>query len=337
LTGRLEAVPGVVSVSAVNHLPLAGDTWGVPLAIEGRPLPPPGEGIVATFRVCRPDYFRTMGIPVLSGSEFTERDTTDAQLVVIINETLARSHWPAEDPLGKRVTLDDPRDESIKPRWYAVIGVVKDVKQESWTDQPFNEIYLPFQQSRGFFESPATRYASMTLVVRTTVDPLSLSAAAREAVKAQDGNLPVSDVVSMQQVVADKLWQQRFNLQLIGLFGAVALIMASVGLYGVMSYSVNQRTQEVGVRMALGAQAGDVVRMIVGQGMKLSLLGVVLGLGCAMALTRLLTGLLFGVSTTDPLTFVLIAVLLMVIALLACYIPARRAARVDPLVALRYE
>jgi putative ABC transport system permease protein len=337
LTDRLAGLPGVVSVSAINHLPLAGDVWGTPLAIEGRPLPAPGEGVVATFRVCRPDYFRTMGIPLVSGSEFTDRDTPDAPKVIIINETLARAEWPDDEPIGKRVTLDDPRDKSSNPSWHTVVGVVKDVKQESWTDRPFNEIYLPFQQSRGFFERTSTQFASMTLVMRTNVDPLSLVAAAREAVKAQDRDVPVSDIVSGQQVIADRLWQQRFNLQLVALFGAVALIMASIGLYGVMSYSVNQRTQEVGVRMALGAQTGDVVRMIIGQGMKLTLLGVTLGLAGALAVTRLLTTLLFGVSTTDPVTFGVIAVLLTSIAFLACYIPARRAARVDPLVALRYE
>jgi putative ABC transport system permease protein len=337
LTDRLRALPGVESVSAINHLPLAGDTWGVPLTIQGRPLPSPGEGLSATFRVCRPDYFRTMGIPLIAGRDFTEQDTRDAPGVIILNERLARQNWPGEDPIGKQVTLDDPRSTSPVAQWLTVVGVVKNVKQDSWTEQPSNEIYLAFQQSRGFFESPSRRYSSMTIVLRAAVDPGGLAAAARETVRSLDSGLPVSNVVTMEQVIADKLWQERFNLQLIGLFGGVALVMAAVGLYGVMSYSVNQRTQEVGVRMALGAQRGDVVKLIIGDGMRLCLLGLAAGLAGSLALTRVMSRLLFEVSSTDPATFGLIAGLLAAVALVACYIPARRAARVDPLVALRYE
>jgi putative ABC transport system permease protein len=335
LTDRLTALPGVESVSAINHLPLAGDWWGTSLAIEGRPLPPPGQEVIVIFRVSRPGYFQTMGIPLRAGRDFTERDTPDAPGVAIINETLARRHWPSADPIGKRVTLDDPRDNSRPPQWLTVVGVVKDVKQNSWTDAPSNEIYIPFQHSRGFFRGTAGHYTSMTLVIRTSVEPQTLAAASQETVRSLDRNLPVSSVVMMEQVIADTLWQPRFNLQLIGIFAALAMTLAAIGLYGVMSYSVAQRAREVGLRMALGAQRGDVMKLVVGQGMKLALAGVASGLLASAALTRLMEKLLFEVSATDFSTFVLIAVLLTLVALVACWIPARRATKVDPMVALR--
>src|SRR5262245_16083859 len=337
LQERLKALPGVESASAINHLPLAGDVWSNSFVIEGRPLPAPGREPDAIERVCRPGYFQTMGIRLLAGRDFTERDTADAPDVIIINQTLARRHWPSEDPIGKRLTFDNPRHNSAGsagPRWLTVVGVIQDVKQSDWMSAPGEEIYEPFQQSRGFFTGRST---SMTLVVRTTVAPQSLTTAAQEAVKALDRNLPVSSVVSMEQVIADKLWQQRFNLQLMGLFAGVALTLAAVGLYGVLSYSVAQRAQEVGLRMALGAQASDVLKLVVGQGMKLALLGVGLGLLAAVVFTRLMEKLLFGVSTSDPLTFIAVALLLSLVALLACWIPARRATRVNPLAALRHE
>lgn len=334
LTERLTALPGVESASAINHLPLAGDQWGLSLAIEGRPLAPPGESIEVTNRVSRPGYFQTMGIPLRAGRDFSERDTADAPGVVIINETLARRHWPGDDPVGKRVTLDDPRSS---PKWLTVVGVIKDVKQGSWVEAPSNEVYLPFQQSGIFYAGTARHFTAMTVVVRTAVEPQALATAAQETVRALDPNLPVSNVMSMEQVVANALWQQRFNLQLITLFAGLALVMAAVGLYGVMSYSVAQRTQEVGLRMALGAESRDVTRMIVGQGMKLALLGVGLGVVVSVALTRLMVTLLFEVSATDPATFVIVALVLIGVALGACFVPARRATRVDPMVALRYE
>jgi predicted permease len=337
LTDRLTALPGVESASAINHLPLAGDTWGTTLTIEGRLPPPPGQEVGATFRVSRPGYFRTMGIPLRAGRDFNEGDTPDAPGVVILNETFAQRHWPSEDPIGKRVTLDDPRDNSRAPQWFTVVGVVKDVKQNSWTDAPWNEIYVPFQQSRYFYAGTAGHYTSMTLVIRTTVEPQSLATAAQETVRSLDRNLPVSSVVTMEQVIADTLWQPRFNLQLIGIFAALAMTLAAIGLYGVMSYSVAQRAREVGLRMALGAQRRDVLKLVVGQGMKLALAGVALGLLASVALTRLMEKLLFEVSATDFSTFAVIAVLLTFVALVACWIPARRATKVDPMVALRCE
>ncbi|HJQ25195.1 MAG TPA: ABC transporter permease [Blastocatellia bacterium] len=335
LSEQLAALPGVESASAINHLPLAGDVWGRSLTIEGRPLPPPGQRAGTIWRVSRPDYFRTMGIPLIAGRDFNDRDSTDAPGVVILNETAARRYWPDADPVGQRITLDDPGSSSTQ--WLTIVGIAKNVKQESWTSEPSNEVYTPFQQSAGFYANSARQFTSMTLVVRTSVEPGSLASAAQAMVREIDPNLPVSNVVSMEEVIANALWQPRFNLQLIGVFAGVALLLAGVGLYGVMSYSVAQRTQEVGLRMALGAQSGDVIRMIVGQGMKLALAGMALGLVAAVALTRVMTGLLFGVSATDPATFVIVSLILAGVALGACFVPARRATRVDPMVALRYE
>ena len=337
LTDRLSALPGVESASAINHLPLAGDLWGRGLVIEGRPLPPPGQEIPVAYRVSRPGYLHTMGISLRAGRDFTERDEADAPGVVIINETLAKRQWPSEDPIGKRFTMGDPRSSSPAPRWLTIVGVVKDVKQDSWVETPDNEVYLPFAQAQDFYAGTAGHLTSMTMVVRTTVTPLSLVAGVKDAVSSQDRNIPVSGMVSMDQVVTDTLWQQRFNSQLISLFAGLAMLLAAIGLYGVMSYSVTQRTHEVGLRMALGAEGRDVVKLMVSQGMKLALAGVGIGLLAAFGLTRLMEKLLFGVSTTDPLTFAGIALLLTLIALLACWIPARRAAKVDPMVALRCE
>jgi putative ABC transport system permease protein len=337
LTDRLTALPGVESASAINHLPLAGDVWTRNLTIEGRPLPPPGEGIEAAFRVSRPGYFQTMGISLRAGRDFTEHDTPEAPGAIILNETLARRHWPSEDPIGKRVTLGDPRDNSRAPRWLTVVGVVKDVKQNGWTDAPMNEIYLPFQQGGDFYTGTAGHFASMTMVIRTSVEPQSLARIAEETVRSFNRNLPVSGVATMEQVIANTLWQSRFNLQLIGIFAALAMTLAAIGLYGMMSYSVAQRTREVGLRMALGANRRDVLKLVVGQGMKLALAGVALGLLVSVALTRLMEKLLFEVSATDFSTFAVIAVLLMFIALVACWIPARRATKVDPMIALRCE
>ncbi len=337
LIDRIAALPGVESASAINHLPLAGDTWGTTMTIEGRPLPPPGREVRAIFRVSRPGYFRTMGVAMIAGRDFNQGDAPDSPGVVILNQTLARQHWPSENPLGKRITLDDPRETTRAPQWLTVVGIAKDVKQDNWTDQPLDEIYLPFQQSRSFYSSTAGPFTSMTLVVRTVVEPRSLATALPETVRRLDPNLPVSNLISLEQVIADTLWQPRFNLQLIGLFAGVALALAAIGLYGVMSYTVSLRTHEVGIRMALGAQRYDVLKLVLAGGLRLALLGVGFGLVASVMLTRLMTRLLFEVSATDLSIFAAIAALLVLVALVACWIPARRASKVDPIIALRYE
>ncbi len=335
---RISAVPGVETASAINHLPLAGDVWGNTFIIEGRPLPLAGHEPATIERVSRPNYFRTMGIPLRAGRDFTDHDTSDAPGVVIINEKVAGHYWPAEDPLGKRITLDDPKSPGPAGlRWLTIVGVIKDVKQGDWMKAPQEEIYEPFQQRKVFYSGTANQFTSMTLVVRVTVAPQTLAPSIQDAIRSVDRSVPVTNVVTMDQVIADTLWQPRFNLQLIGLFAGLSMILAAIGLYGVMSYSVAQRTQEVGLRMALGAERRDIMKLLLGQGMKLALAGVAFGLMAAFALTRLMTTMLFEIKPTDMTTYLVVSVGLILVALLACYIPARRATKVDPLVALRCE
>ncbi|HVF43691.1 MAG TPA: ABC transporter permease [Pyrinomonadaceae bacterium] len=324
LTERLGALPGVKSASAVNHLPLGGDVWTLGLTIEGRPAPPDSERPSAVYRVARPEYFRTMGAPLLKGRDFTERDDDAAPGVVIVNEALARRHWPNEDALGKRITVSG---EGSKPR--EVVGVVRDLKQGDWASAPKPEMYLPHAQAA----SPR----SMTLVMRAASDPSELAPEVRREVWALDKDLPVSQIISMDDVVADSVGQQRFNTLLIGVFAASALILAAVGVYGVMSHAVAQRTHEIGVRMALGARGRDVLGMVLRQGLVLTLSGLAVGLVGAFALTRVLDSILYEVSATDPVVFGGMAAALTLSALLACYVPARRATKVDPMEALRYD
>jgi putative ABC transport system permease protein len=324
LTERLGALPGVKSASAVNHLPLGGDVWTLGLTIEGRPAPPDSERPSAVYRVARPEYFRTMGAPLLKGRDFSERDDDAAPGVVIVNEALARRHWPNEDALGKRITVSG---EGSKPR--EVVGVVRDLKQGDWASAPKPEMYLPHAQAA----SPR----SMTLVMRAASDPSELAPEVRREVWALDKDLPVSQIISMDDVVADSVGQQRFNTLLIGVFAASALILAAVGVYGVMSHAVAQRTHEIGVRMALGARGRDVLGMVLRQGLVLTLSGLAVGLVGAFALTRVLDSILYEVSATDPVVFGGMAAALTLSALLACYVPARRATKVDPMEALRYD
>jgi len=324
LLQRVDSLPGVQSASAINHLPLSGDMWTLSFTIEGRPAPGPGEKQGAVYRIIRPDYFRTMGATLLKGRDFTAHDNDGSPPVVIINEQFAQRHWPNEDPIGKRIVVgdDDPNPREI-------VGVVKALKQNQWTAEPKLEMYLPHLQS------PAPR--ALTLVVRSNGDPLALVAGIENQVWSIDKNLPVSDITTMEEVVAQSIEQQRFNMFLLGLFACVALILAMVGIYGVMSESVASRTHEIGIRMALGAQAADVLRMVVRQGMALAAIGIGIGLFGAFWLTQFMSRLLFEISPTDRITFLLIPLIVALIVLCACLIPARRATKVDPLEALRYE
>jgi predicted permease len=323
LLERLDSLPGVQSASAINHLPLGGDVWTVPFTIQGRPAPLPGVKQGAVYRIIRPNYFRTMNATLLKGRDFTARDNESAPGVVIINQAFASRYWPTEDPLGKRIFTTD----ETTPR--EIVGIVKDLKQEEWTDEPNAEMYLPHLQQAG--------PRGLSLIIRSNGDPMQMVTAVENQVWAIDKNLPVADIRSMEEVIAIRIEQQRFNMLLLSVFASVALLLSVIGIYGVMSDAVTARTHELGIRMALGAQASDVLKMIVRQGMVLALAGIALGLLGALWLTQFMSSLLYEVSPTDGLTFIAIPLVLMVVALGACLVPARRATKVDPLVALRYE
>jgi putative ABC transport system permease protein len=323
LLQRIDSLPGVQSASAINHLPLSGDVWTVPFTVEGRPAPGPGERQGAVYRITRPDYFQTMGATLLKGRDFTAHDDETTQPVVIINELFANRQWPNEDPLGKRIRVAD--DSELRE----IVGVVKALKQDQWTAEPNLEMYLPHLQA------PAPR--GLTLVVRSSGDPLALVGAIENQVWSIDKNLPVSEIRTMEEVIAGSIEQQRFSLFLLGLFAFVALVLALVGIYGVMSESVTARTHEIGIRMALGARAVDVLRMVLQQGMTLAIIGIGIGLFGAFWLTRFMAALLYEVSPTDRATFLIIPLLVAFVVLCACLIPARRATKVDPLIAVRDE
>jgi putative ABC transport system permease protein len=321
---RIKALPGVQSVGVVNNLPLSGDGGVYTFTIEGRPSASAQDDPVAVWRAVNPDYFRTMGMQLRRGREFTERDQPGAPEPVIINETLARRFWPGEDPIGKRIQTYD-----LEPRpWREIVGVVNDIKPANLSEDSSPEIYAPFSQRPRMV---------VTLIARTTGKPEQLAAAMRAAIQLVDKEQPVFRVKTMEQFFYDAVAAPRATMALMGVLAIAALILAAVGIYGVMAYAVTQRQHEIGIRMALGARAGDVLGMVIKQGMQLTGAGVAAGLLASFALTRLMKDLLFGVEATDPTTFATIALLLAGVALLACYLPARRAMKVDPMVAIRRE
>jgi putative ABC transport system permease protein len=330
LQERLEQIPGVRSASVVMPVPLHGqqvfEQLFFAVEVEGHTPDKNHPWRSGAYGVQR-DYFRTLGIRQVAGRDFTAHDDANAPPVVVINEEFARRYLPGENPLGKRVRLVYPWARGQVP-WREIIGVVGDVKGIKLDAGPRPEVYVAHAQDP---------FNEMYVALKTDVAPLSVVSAVRAAVQSLDQHQAFYDVRTLEERLYSSIAQQRFQMLLLALFAALALVLTAVGLYGVISYSVAQRTHEIGVRMALGAQTRDVLRLVVKQGMALTLLGVALGLGCALVLTRLMEGLLFGVSPTDPLTFAVIALLLVGVALLACWIPARRAAKVDPLVALRYE
>ncbi len=321
---RIEAMPGVRSASAISFLPFTTLGAATGFTIEGQPAPAAGQKPSVDVRVCDPNYFQTMGIPLIKGRNFTEKEATEVSHVVIISDAMARDYFPNEDPIGKRVKIDMMDD----PPACEIIGVVGDSKHQGLDIEPRAMSYWPH---------PELTYSAMTIVARTEGDPLSYRSAVQAAVQALDKDQPIADVRTMEQWLSDSVARARFSTLLLSIFAAVAMVLAMVGIYGVMSYSVTQRTHEIGIRMALGANSTNVMGMVVRQGMGLALIGVGVGLAASFALTRVLAGLLFGVSATDPVTFGLIAALLAGVALVACAVPARRATKVDPMVALRYE
>ena len=326
LLQRVQSLAGVRSAAITTNLPLYRQGNSISVRIEGRPEPPPGQELIVVTRMISPGYFDTMTIPLLSGRNLSDQDTSTTPNVAVVSETMARNFWPNEDPVGKRIAIGEIESDRD---WVNVIGVVKDVRQIQLTAAPKPQMYLTFRQF-GFFDS-------RDLVVKTDVDPASMAATVRKAVWEIDRDQPVSNIQTMEAILADSIARERFSMVLLAIFAGVALILAAVGIYGVMSYSVAQRTHEIGIRMALGAQTGTVLKLAVGYGLKLVIVGIVVGLIGAFALTRLMSTLLFGVTATDPTTFTLISLLLVGVAALASYIPARRATKVDPITALRYE
>jgi putative ABC transport system permease protein len=325
LLQRIRALPGVRSAGACSILPLSGNNSSGSFRIEGRDVPqgqslPHGDRWAATT-----DYFSTMKIPIVRGRFFDDRDTMESQPVAIIDETMQRKYWPNEDPVGKRISFQGGQQNPI---WREIVGIVGHVKHRALEGESRVQYYIPHTQMQA---------GNLNLVVRTDADPTSLAGVVRGAIKGMDKDLPVFRVQTLEQYVIDSMAQRRFALTLLGIFALVALALASVGLYGVLSYSVTQRLHEIGIRMALGARAADVLRLVIGQGMLLALAGVALGVVGAFLLTRLMANLLFGVKASDPLTFVAIALLLTLVALVACFVPARKATKVDPMEALRYE
>jgi putative ABC transport system permease protein len=327
LKQRLESTPGVQSASTILPLPLSGDRFSISFEIEGRPLAPKDHPS-ADFFATGVGYFKTMGIPIIKGRDFDDRDKHGSTPVIIITEAFVRQHFPNEDPIGKRIkpgisTYDD--DDSTMRE---VIGVVGDVRNRNLSTEPKPAYYLPQSQ---------VPFSQVAMVVKTAGEPHSLVSAVTKQVAAMDQDIPLFSVKSMPEYLSSSVAAPRFSTTVLSIFAAVALVLTLVGLYGVMSYSVAQRTNEIGIRLALGAQTRDVLLMIVKQASTLILIGLVIGLAGAYALTRVIASMLYGVTAKDPVTFAAVAALLAIVALLACYIPALRATKVDPMEALRCE
>ncbi len=327
----LSSVAGVQSVGAINHLPIGGDLWTLGYDVIGRPAPPPGQDFSAVYRVIRTGYLQTMQIPLLRGRDFTEHDSEQAPAVVIINEALARRQWPNGDPVGQHIALHDLAG-SGPPLPLTIVGVVKNVRQGAWTEDPDDEIYLPYLQRPAAFG-----LTTLTFVVRTGVDADAMIRTIHEHVANIDRGIPLSRVEPMEQVILDKLWRSRLSAMLLGMFAAIALVLAAVGIYGVIAYAVRQRTQEIGLRMALGATRRDVLALVMKESLTPVAIGIVLGMTTALMATRLLATLLYQVTATDPLTFALVVIALAATGALATAIPTWRAMNADPLTALRHE
>ena len=325
---RVKILPGVLSAGTTTNIPLEREiAYDSVFSVEGRPPVNPNDVPITSHRLVSPDYLKTLGVTLIKGRLIDETDRAGKPPVVVISEELAREAWPGEDPLGKRIKRVRPNQDFL---WMTVVGVVKDVKEDLFNYRINRPVwYVPYAQLENNFP--------VNLVVRTSSDPARVTAAVREAIHAVDPDQPVSNVMTMNENLAGVLVTERFSAILMNALGASGLLLAALGLYGVMAYSVSQRTAEIGVRVALGAQRIHVLQLILSQGAKLTLLGVVIGVAAAWALTRLLGGLLFEVNATDPATFLSISLLLVSIALIACFLPARRALSVDPVIALRAE
>ena len=322
LVARLEAIPGVKGAGISDDLPISQTDSTTRITVDGRPSGTSDDQTPVGLHVINERYFEAIGTRLIKGRAFTERDNSDAPSVFVINQTMARRFWPNEDPLGKRIRYNskDPFGE--------IVGVVEDVKYDGLHSVDNAHLYEPYQQNAWPF---------LTITLRSQLDQSSLIASVQREIWSLDPNLPISNVRTMGEVMAESLARRRLVLTLFTIFACLALLLAAIGIYGVLASSVRQRTRELGIRIALGATTRGVLQLVIGDGLKLVMLGIVIGLAGAIASGRLLAGLLFSVSATDPLTFTLIALLLAGVSVLACYIPARRATKVDPLTALRYE
>jgi putative ABC transport system permease protein len=322
---ELGSLPGVRSIGAISHLPLSGANAGRLLTLEGMASPAPDQGRTASYRLTCPGYFTTMGIPIVRGRDFTDSDSTDAQGVVIVNERMARDYYGSDDPLGRRLKIGGP--DSTNP-WLTIVGVARDVRHFGLDTEPRREIFRPYSQAA---------WPAMTIAIRTHGEPPALAPSARAALARIDPDQPVSTVRSMEDVIAESVGGRRFPMLLLTLFSAVALALAAVGVYGVVNYLVAQRTREMGIRLALGAQRTQVVRLVVATTLRPVALGLIVGLVGALFAGRMLTTLLYSVEPSDPAVLAAIAIVLTATALAACLLPAGRAARVDPMAALRIE
>jgi ABC-type antimicrobial peptide transport system permease subunit len=327
---EIASIPGVQAVGAINHLPIGGDLWTLRYDIPGRPEPPPGQEFGAAYRVIRTGYLQAMGITLQRGRDFTERDTQQSPAVVIINERLARRQWPNVDPIGQHLALGRGADNP--PQDLTVVGVVRNVRQSDWTSEPGDELYLPYLQRPAAFGLRA-----LTFVVRTSADPDTMGRTILQRVAAVDRDIPLARVQPMEQVIAGQLWRSRLSAMLLSVFAGIALVLAAVGIYGVISYAVRQRTQEIGVRMALGATRRDVLTLVLRQSLMPVGIGIMLGTTAALLATRLVATLLYQVTATDPVTFVAVVACLAVTGVIATGVPAWRAMNADPLAALRSE
>ena len=337
LLERIKSVPGIEAAAINADMPLTGSDSEAPFWVGTGARPAPEDLQWALFYPTSADYAEAMGIPLLKGRFISEQDTTNSPTVIVIDEYLARGLFPNDDPIGKRLTLQGI--SSVPDIACEIVGVVGHVKHfglDTDSQQKIQyQFYFPYRQVPDIFL--AQMVEGMVVVARTKTDPMLLATEVKNQALAVDKDQPVSNVRSMEQIISDSISQQRFSMLLLGLFALVALILAAMGIYGVMSYTVTQRTHEIGIRMALGASGGDVLKLVVRQGMMLAIIGVSTGLGAAFALTRLMSSLLYSVSATDPITFIVIPLILAGIALAACALPARRATKVDPCIALRYE
>jgi len=318
----LEALPNVSAAGMTQSLPMRGD-YVLSFTIQGQPEPKPNEGPSANYRVASPNYFKALGIPLLHGRTFTVRDGEKAPKVAVVDQKFVDRHFPDRDPIGQGIDIGNGTDG-----FYEIVGVVGSIRDASLEANPAPTMYIPFDQAP---------FSAMAVVARTAGDPTALAASVRQTIQGIDRTLPAFAMTPLATVVSESVAERRFSMLLLGLFAFIALFLAAVGLYGVVAYSVSQRTQEIGLRMAIGAQRSDVLRLVVGGGMRLAVAGVALGIACALALARLVATMLYEVTPFDPASYSITALVLLAVAALACYVPARRAMRVDPIVALRQE